>query len=69
MQFLNLSRTESNQFTDVVISGRFGRVGQNKSDLNKVVPRFLEFRIWNFVAVLQPQDRYETKFKDRESSN
>ena len=43
MQFLNLSRAESNQFTDVVISGRFGRIGQNKSDVKKVVPRFLEF--------------------------
>ena len=65
MQFLNLSRAESNQFTDVVISGRFGRIGQNKSDLKKVVPRFLEFRIWDCVAVLQPQDRQETKFEDR----
>ena len=60
-----MSRTESNQFTDVVISGRFGRIGQNKSDFKKVVPRFLEFKIWDCVAVLQPQDRYETKFKDR----
>ena len=45
MQFLNLSRAESNQFTDVVISGRVGRIGQNKSDLKKIVPRLLEF--WN----------------------
>ena len=65
MQFLNLSRAESNQFTDVVISGRLGRMGQNKSDLRKVVPRFLEFRIGDFVTVLQPQDRHETKFIDR----
>ena len=41
--FLILSRAESSQFTDVEISGRFGRIGQNKSDLKKVVPRFLEF--------------------------
>ena len=41
MQFFNLSRAESNQFTDVVISGRVGRIGQNKSDVKKVVPRFL----------------------------
>ena len=28
VQFLNLSRAESNQLTDGVISGRFGRIGQ-----------------------------------------